>query len=405
VHVLPFADARFPDWQELYIKYDVSKTMVVYQDKDALEHLGSEERAVAFADIADRFFGLGEHVPPTAMGLSPAGTKLVVSAGFSCLAPLGSEPRNLSALWRQGILARLALLDFVLGQNDRSAENVLVSNQDPVRIGLIDNDDSFVAHARVVGHFAYLAGLDGDLGFDIARDWFDFRLADLLAFLSPLGLPEVTMAALCRRFAFARWAVGVGLSLADFENAVYVKRTLVDWELPNVAWAGYRPLIKESAQGTSYTTLVGERVGEHYRISALDGRLLGPGVTVTEVATESSLADANATLSSLAAEGLGEGYVHVLRRRLFVATGKVPTNDDLRMVEVRDDLAGFHVIVKQGHLGYYDARRVAKFISFPTSDAALAHADAIEQDLLASGFADLRVRLASFKASGGVTLF
>ncbi|HEY5284429.1 MAG TPA: hypothetical protein VIM14_16680 [Polyangia bacterium] len=78
--------------------------------------------------------------------------------------------------------------------------------------------------------------------------------------------------------------------------------------------------------------------------------------------------------------------------------------NDLRIVEVRDDLAGFHVVVKQGHLSYYDARRVAKFIAFATSERALAQADTIEKNLLVSGFTDLRV-LASFKAPGPPTLF
>jgi hypothetical protein len=411
VRVLPFTDSRFPGWQDLYSKDDVSKTTVVYQYQDAIEHLGSEERAIAFAEIAARFFGLGDHVPPTAMGLSSAGTKFVVSAGFSRerFASLKDRPRDLSQLWREGTLARLALLDFVLGQNDRSDQNILVSTDEPVRIGLIDNDESFVAHERLLGRFAYLEGLDGNLRFDIAQDWFTFRLADLLALLSPLSLPEITMTALCRRFAFARWAVGVGLSLADFTHAVFVERAFITWQLPNVTWAICQPLIKESAQGTLYRTLVGERVGDVFRITVLDGKLLNPEVTTTEVAVEASAANASATLASLAADGLGDGYVHVVRRRLFVGPfdtiEKVPSNDDLRIVEVRDDLAGFHVVVKQGHLSYYDARRVAKFISFATSEAALAQADAIEEDLLASGFTDLRARLASFKASGPPTLF
>jgi len=407
VRILPFADPHFPDWQDLYVKEDVSKTMVVYQYQDAIEHLGSEERAIAFAEIADRFFGLGEYVPPTAMGLSSAGTKFVVSAGFrrSRFASLKDQPRDLSQLWQQGILAQLALLDFVLGQNDRNSQNVLLSADDPVRIGLIDNDESFTAHERLLGHFAYLDGLDADLNLDIARDWFDFRLPDLLALLSPLGLPEVTTFALCRRFAFARWAVSVGLSLGDLTHAIFVNRTTLDWQFPNVAWAAYQPLVKESAQGTFYRTLVGERVGEGFRVFVLTGKLLDPEVTTTEVATETSVANATTVMASLAANGRGDGYVHVIRRRLFVADGKLLTHDDLRIVEVRDDLTGFHVVVKQGHLGYYDTRRVAKFISFATRDEAMGQTDAIEAELVTAGFTDLRTRLASFKDSGPATLF
>jgi len=108
---------------------------------------------------------------------------------------------------------------------------------------------------------------------------------------------------------------------------------------------------------------------------------------------------------SLATELRGDGYLHLIRRRLFVADSKLPSGDDLRIVEVRDDLSGFHVVVKQGHLGYYDTRRVAKFVSFATSDEAVTQANAIEDELLASGFVDLRTRLASFKDAGPPTLF
>jgi hypothetical protein len=407
VRILPFADPRFPGWQDLYIKEDVSKTSVVYQYQDAIEHLGSEERAIAFAEIADRLFGLGAHVPPTAMGLSSAGTQFVVCAGFPHprFTSLEAKPTDLSSLWRLGVLPRLAVLDFVLGQNDRNPQNVLVSDEHPSRIGLIDNDESFVAHERLIGRFAYLDGLDGSLGFDVARDGFDFRLPDLLALLSPLGLPEITTLALCRRFAFARWAVGVGLSLADFTHAILVDRTVLDWHLPNVAWAACQPFVKEEKQGTLYRTLIGVRERDAFCVSVLAGKLLDPDVTVTEVAREESVEDATSVMSSLAAELRGDGYLHLIRRRLFVADNKLPSGDDLRIVEVRDDLGGFHVVVKQGHLGYYDARRVAKFVSFATSDAAVAQADATEAELLDSGFVDLRARLASFKDAGPPTLF
>lgn len=399
VRVLPYSDSRFGDWQGLYIKEDVSKTAVVYQYEDAIEHLGSEERATAFAEIADRFFGLGEHVPPTAMGLSSAGTKYVVSAGFPRprFTPLEDKTSDLSPIWQAGTLARLALLDFVLGQNDRNAQNVLLSDDAPVRIGLIDNDDSFVAHERLFGRFAYLGGLDSNLSLHVVRDWFQFHLPDLLALLAPLALPETTTLPLCRRFVFARRAVELGLSIADFTRAIFVDRIVFDWQLPDVAWAAYQLLVKEERQGTLYRALVGERVDDTFRVSVLAGKLLHPAVTVTESARESSVADATAAMSSLAADLRGDGYVHLIRRRLFVANNAPCSEDDLRIVEVRDDLSGYHVVIRQGNLGHYDSRRIAKFISFATSSEAVAHADAVEDDLHASGFVDLRARLASFK--------
>jgi hypothetical protein len=166
-----------------------------------------------------------------------------------------------SVIWQSGALARLAVLDFVLGQNDRNAPNVLLSEDYPIRVGLIDNDDSLVSHERLYGRFAYLDGLDGGLSLAVVRDWFKFSLPDLLAFLSPLALPETTTLALCRRFVFARWAIDLGLSLADFTHAIFVDRVLLDWQLPHVTWAASQVFVKEEEQGTLYRSLVGEQGG------------------------------------------------------------------------------------------------------------------------------------------------
>jgi hypothetical protein len=132
-------------------------------------------------------------------------------------------------------------------------------------------------------------------------------------------------------------------------------------------------------------------------VSVLAGKVLDPAVTLTRAAREDSAEDATVAMSSLAADLRGEGYVHLIRRRLFVAGKGHCSESDLRIVEARDDLSGYHVVVKQGHLGYYDTRRIAKFRSFGSSHEAMSHADAIEQDFLAAGFVDLRARLASFK--------
>src|SRR5207237_9832727 len=105
-------------------------------------------------------------------GSSAAGTKFVASAGVprERFFSLEARPRNdLHELWRRGTLPRLAILDFVLGQNDRNAQNVLVSTDDQAtppelrpepEIRLIDNDDAFSRFERLPSPFAYLAGLD-----------------------------------------------------------------------------------------------------------------------------------------------------------------------------------------------------------------------------------------------------
>jgi hypothetical protein len=155
VRVLPFHCPQRPDVREIFIKEDVSKTMVVYRHDDAIEHFGSEERAALFAELAQRFFDLGALVPAVASGLSPSGTKYVVSAGLprDRFLPLrDSDGPRLRELWHAGVLPRVALMDLVLGQNDRNEQNVLLSRDSPATMGLIDNDDAFGPHERLIDH-------------------------------------------------------------------------------------------------------------------------------------------------------------------------------------------------------------------------------------------------------------
>jgi hypothetical protein len=409
VWILGFSDPQFPDCTELYLKEDVSKTMVIYQQDGAIEHLGSEERAVVFAEVADCFFGLGDHVPATACGLTPAGKKFVVSAGLSrdLYFSLQDSPRqDLAMLWRQGLLPRLTLLDFVLGQNDRSAQNILLTTGRSPRVGLIDNDDSFVTHERLVSVFAYLQGLDGTLDLSATREWFSqFRLACLIGQLSPLALPESIMLPLCRRFVFAQLAVTTGMRVQDFIQAAFVERPPLTWQLANCPWTVYLPFIKESKEGTWYRTIVGEWTGSDFVVDMVEGQLLDRTVTCRRVAIARSSREADEEISRLSLTAIHDGFLHVIRRRFFVRSEGEADSDELRIVEVRGDPAGFHVIVRRGRLGYYEARQIERYVSFSSMRAALACADALEGELLAKNYADLRAKLSSFKASTPATFF
>jgi hypothetical protein len=409
VWVLSFSDPEFPDCTELYLKEDVSKTMVIYQEDGAIEHLGSEERAVAFAEVADCFFGLGTHVPPSACGLTPAGKKFVVSAGLprDRYVSLQDSPRkDLAELWRNGLLPKITLLDFVLGQNDRSAQNVLLTAGSSPCVGLIDNDDSFVTHERLVAPFAYLEGLGHGLALGLAREWFStFRLACLVGQLSPFALPESIMLPLCRRFVFAQLAVTVDMPLQDFKQAVSVERPPLTWQLAHCPWTVYLPLVKERKEGTLYRTIVGEWTGSDFVVDVVEGQLLDRTVTIRRTATARSSQEADEEVSMLTLAALNDGFLHVVRRRLFVRAEDEGRAEELRIVEVRGDPAGSHVIVRRGKLGYYEKRKIDRYVSFSSVSAALACADALESELLASHYADLRARLSSFKAATPATLF
>ena len=71
----------------------------------------------------------------------------------------------------------------------------------------------------------------------------------------------------------------------------------------------------------------------------------------------------------------------------------------LRIVEVRTDPAGCHLVVKTGRLGRYETRRIERFASYVTVEQAATAADEVEAELLASRYVDLRARLESFKAT------
>lgn len=430
VRVLPFHHADFPEHREIYVKEDVSKTMVVYQADSSIEHFGSEERALVFAEIARQFFGLGRHVPATVAGVSPDGTKFVASAGVprARFWSLEARPRDdLPELWRRGVLPPLALLDFVLGQNDRNAQNVLFSagaadgaapRGDEPDIRLIDNDDAFSNHARLPAPFAYLAGLGGAaasrpgdrLSFAGARPWFaPLRLADLVSRLAPLALPRDALEALCRRFVHARRVVDDDWSLAAFARSVFEgvapgddgEAGLAGDPSPGTgAWTVYRTFVEEGRHAR-FRTVVGEKLDDVFVVTLLAGALLSEPVAVLGEVRARSAAEAGRAVESMSVDAIASGFAHIVRRRFFVAaTGETPpVGQPLRVVEVRTDPAGCHLVVKAGRLGHYETRRIERFDSFARVEPALAAADAFEVDLLAAGFVDLRARLESFKTA------
>jgi hypothetical protein len=416
VRVLPFHDPAFPQFAELYVKDDVSKTMVVYQHEDAIEHVGSEERAVLFAEVAQRYFGLADMVPAAVCGLSPAGTKFVASAGLpknEFVSLHDRLPNDLRALWNNGLLSRLTLMDFVLGQNDRNPQNILFSNDANPRVGLIDNDDAFVKHERLVAPFSYLTALpEGGAGLSLAivQPWFDqFRLANLISLLSPLALPEDTVLAVCRRFVFAKHAVDSAMTVPQFMQAIFVERPVLTWNLEPCPWVVCRTLVSEGKGGTRYRTFVGEKIRNSFELVVLEGQLLDLKVAITNLSggTLLSAEDADDAATALVAAAMADGFVHVMRRRFFVATAEIEDllTDTVRIVEVRSDPAGFHVIVKRGGLGRYGTRQVDTYLSFEHSEQALARANELEAALLAANFIDLRGRLESFKAPAPLVLF
>jgi hypothetical protein len=95
-------------------------------------------REAAFYELAHKVFGLGDHVPVTAAFLHPGHGEPYSSQ----LRVDGAEHRGnghrdqVAEHFRSGLLDRLALMDMILGNNDRHSGNWMVT---PGGIHLIDN--------------------------------------------------------------------------------------------------------------------------------------------------------------------------------------------------------------------------------------------------------------------------
>jgi hypothetical protein len=416
VRVLPFDDPAFPAVREVFVKEDVSKNMVVYQPDGAIEHFGSEERAVLFAELAHRYFALGEVVPPAASGLLPSGSKYVVSAGLprDRHAVLGeADGPRLRALWQSGLLPRVALMDFILGQKDRNANNVLLPVGGPVGdeapLGLVDNDDTFGPHERLIDPFAYLMPLRDDATADFSgvRAWFaGLALPELVAVLAPLALPPAITAALCGRFVFAAAAVARGMSVAEFVQRGFTGGLAGGQPLADRPFAAYRLLVSERRGKTEQRHLLAAELpatgggaatgasGGNCAVWVLDGPALGVWPVRIRAVPAGDVEDAAGVLERLEARAVADGFTQMPRRRLFV------DGDTLRILEVRADPSGWHLVVRRGTLGHYADRLVERFVSFATEAEATTRADELEAELLAAGAADLRARLTAFKTAG-----
>ncbi|HEY8924828.1 MAG TPA: hypothetical protein VIU64_10645, partial [Polyangia bacterium] len=166
-------------------------------------------------------------------------------------------------------------------------------------------------------------------------------------------------------------------------------------------WTAYRTFVKEGEGESRFRTIVGEKSGDGFLVSVLGGVLLRDGATVVAEARLDSQADAERAVESLVVDAFADGFAHIVRRRFFVAPGDPARSpsEPLRIVEIRTDPAGCHLVVKTGRLGRYERRRIERFASFATVERAAAAADGIEAELLAARYVDLRARLESFKAA------
>jgi hypothetical protein len=121
------------------------------------EYLTGPEREAIFHNMAHNYWGLGDHVPTTAVfnhpetGVLHSAMEIVPNASHFKKQGQKTLKQNLKNLGDNGTLDKLAIMDTVQGNSDRNSRNYLLSNNNP-NIHLIDNalsfdySDSFVPH-------------------------------------------------------------------------------------------------------------------------------------------------------------------------------------------------------------------------------------------------------------------
>jgi hypothetical protein len=156
--------------------------------------LTSSERATIYHNLAGDFFGLADHVPMTSAFVNPIDRKIYHAVQSPPVAMHGHHHKlsphyddAVKTLAREGLLHKIAVMDYVLGHSNRHMSNMLIDASGEPH--LLDNEDSF----KSPNHPEYLHVVDGiHQILDIpTRDW--IRKLDpkmLYAMCRHHGLPD-----------------------------------------------------------------------------------------------------------------------------------------------------------------------------------------------------------------------
>lgn len=130
-----------------------SKESAIHTNPDAYSHFGDKEfttahREALFSHLGDKVFGLGDNVAQSALFAHPDTGEFHSSQKFIDGAPLSTMPHDALKQYRSNDLHKLAIMDSILGNNDRHRGNVVLDNQ---KIKLIDNGMSF-DYAHLLQH-------------------------------------------------------------------------------------------------------------------------------------------------------------------------------------------------------------------------------------------------------------
>lgn len=121
---------------------------VYVKNMDEMHDFPGSRREVVFHNLARDFFGMGDHVPTTAHLIHPkTGAELAAIEGVRGRHMSEKKADDREALLQagnSGDLDKMALMDHILGNNDRHSENWMLDHNKKVK--LIDHESAFEKH-------------------------------------------------------------------------------------------------------------------------------------------------------------------------------------------------------------------------------------------------------------------
>lgn len=199
---------------------------MVHDPTPLYDDFSTARREALFYDVAKNIFGLEGYVPPTSVFLHPltadeySAQAEVVGGSHPFLifqnkayVPKRGTPTSNEILkqGKSGALHKLALMDYILGNSDRTTNNYLVVPGKPNGVQLIDNSFSLASegsYPAYLEHFDYLTGQQESLAHPSAIEMaVNLDPHAIGKHLTDKGVPAPLVEKAVRRAALARvWA-------------------------------------------------------------------------------------------------------------------------------------------------------------------------------------------------------
>ena len=421
-----FKSDNFPDITKVFIKEDPSKDMVLYQEEGDIEHFGSEEREALFSWLGREILGLQDFIIPAAICISNEGKKLSITPyldrdKWKHIAELNNKLPN--QVIEQGILLKLAVMDFITGQIDRNIENIFFNKDaqgadlpSDQLVKLIDNDFGFSSNNIPITTLSYLNTLKetvdlNELTFDSVADWFSqISLYDVIQTVLPFALPIQVVVALIERFLIVSRVISKKKSVQYFMDKCFYdedssihkvsKKPIIDLKKAY----GFRRMVLEGQHG-KYVALLWTNINKKFTVTVLSGDLFDYGnEKISQVDCKKRM-NGMALFNSYYHKYQDQGYVELIKRRFYIDMDqdikvhdiKVRAKGTVKIVELRRDDQVYVVVEKEGPLGHYvDKKRIGVYTS-SSIDEANNKFQEIEERYLESDFKSIKEVLSSFK--------